>query len=311
MPGPVHTYAINFGPKYPNELTFSSLVAEHCGTCHHILTVTGKEIRDTLMDTMRAVDDPIGDPLTVPNLLLGRQAAKDTDVILNGEGGDPCFGGPKNQSLLLHEFYTPDDSREAAYLRSYQKCYDDLPQLLSPEVQSVLSQAEPQEELLTPFMTNTTMLHYINKLMQINVRLKGADQILTKVSNLTQANGLLGRSPLFDRRIVDASFTIPPDYKLAGVIEKAVLKRAVADLLPEAVLTRPKSGMLVPVQGWFRQELRRFASDLLLDRRARIRPYINREIIKQWFAYRGNLWPRHGVKLWLLLTLEVWLRAQE
>ena len=69
--------------------------------------------------------------------------------------------------------------------------------------------------------------------------------------------------------------------------------------------------MLVPVQEWFRQELRRFASDLLLDRRARIRPYINREIIKQWFAYRGNLWPRHGVKLWLLLTLEVWLRAQE
>ena len=155
------------------------------------------------------------------------------------------------------------------------------------------------------------MLHYINKLMHINVRLKGADQILTKVSNLTQANGLLGRSPLFDRRIVDASFAIPPEYKLAGVVEKAVLKRAVADLLPEAVLTRPKSGMLVPVQGWFRQELRRFASDLLLDRRARIRPYINREIIKQWFAYRGNLWPRHGVKLWLLLTLEVWLRAQE
>lgn len=263
------------------------------------------------MDTMRALDDPIGDPLTVPNLLLGRQAAKDTDVILNGEGGDPCFGGPKSQSMLLHEFYPRDDSREAAYLRSYQKCYDDLPHLLSREALSALSQEEPQEELLTPFMTNPAMLHYINKLMHINVRLKGADHILTKVSNLTRANGVLGRSPLFDRNIVDASFSIPPEYKLAGVIEKAVLKRAVDDLLPETILTRPKSGMLVPVQGWFRQELRRFASDLLLDRRARIRPYINREVIKQWFAYRGNLWPRHGVKLWLLLTLEVWLRAQE
>ena len=68
------------------------------------------------METMAALDDPIGDPLTVPNLLLGRAAAQDTDVILNGEGSDPCFGGPKNLPMLLHELYTPDESREVAYL---------------------------------------------------------------------------------------------------------------------------------------------------------------------------------------------------
>jgi asparagine synthase (glutamine-hydrolysing) len=145
----------------------------------------------------------------------------------------------------------------------------------------------------------------------MNVRLKGADQILTKVANLTSAVGLLGRSPLFDRRVVEASFSIPPALKLAGAEEKAVLKAAVADLLPEAILTRPKSGMLVPVQGWFRRELRRFARGVLLDRRARTRPYLNPELVREWLAYRGNVWPRHGVKLWLLLTLELWLRAQE
>ena len=310
-PGKVHTYAINFGAKYPNELAFSSLVAEHCGTCHHVLTLTGKEVGGMLPETMTALDDPIGDPLTVPNLMLGRRAAQDTGVILNGEGGDPCFGGPKNHSMFLHDLYPREESRESAYLRSYQKCYDDLPALLSPEVQSVLAKGEPQEALLTPFLSNPGMSNYLNKLMHINVRLKGADHILTKVSNLTQANGLLGRSPLFDRRIVDASFGIPPEYKLAGVTEKAVLKRAVSDLLPQSIVNRPKSGMLVPVQAWFRGELRKFASGLLMDRRARIRPYINQEVVRRWLDYRGNLWPRHGIKLWLLLTLEVWLRAQE
>ena len=309
--GPVHTYSINFGSKYPNELAFSSLVAEHCNTRHHILTVSGKQIRETLMETMAALDDPIGDPLTVPNLLLGRAAAQDTDVIFNGEGSDPCFGGPKNLPMLLHELYTPDESREVAYLRSYQKCYDDLPRLLTSEVRAALRKAEPQETVLTPFLTNPKMPHFLNHLMHINVRLKGSDQILTKVNNLTTANGLLGRSPLFDRRIVDASFTIPPAYKLAGAEEKAVLKHAVADLLPEVILTRPKSGMLVPVQGWFKRDLRRFARKLLLSRRARTRPYFNCEVVREWLNYRGSLWPRHGVKLWLLLTLEVWLRAQE
>lgn len=147
--------------------------------------------------------------------------------------------------------------------------------------------------------------------MHINIRLKGSDQILTKVNNLTTVHGLLGRSPLFDRRIVDASFTIPPAYKLASTAEKAVLKRGVANLLPEVILTRPKSGMLVPLPDWFKRDLWRFARRLLLSRRARTRPYLNREVVREWLNYRGNLWPRHGVKLWLLLSLEVWLRAQE
>jgi asparagine synthase (glutamine-hydrolysing) len=310
-PGPVHTFAIHFGPEYPHELAFSGLVARRCGTRHHVLELPGRLIRDTLLETMAALDDPIGDPLTTPNLLLGRAAAQETGVILNGEGGDPCFGGPKNLPMLLHELYGQGDSREAAYLRSYQKCYDDLPRLLTPQAQAALAGAPPQESLLTPFFEKGAMTHYLNRLTHVNTRLKGADHILTKVNNLTTANGLLGRSPLFDRRIVEASFATPPEHKLAGAVEKAVLKRAVADLLPPAILHRPKSGMLVPVQGWFRRDLRRFARGLLLGRRARTRPYVSREVVREWLDYRGSLWPRHGVKLWLLLTLEAWLQVND
>jgi asparagine synthase (glutamine-hydrolysing) len=312
--GPVHTFAIHFGPQYPNELEFSSLVAEHCGTQHHILELPTPLLRDTLPETLRLIDDPIGDPLTTPNHLLGRAAKQETDTILNGEGGDPCFGGPKNQAMLLHALYGEAgqaDNLAAAYFRSYQKCYDDLPHLLTPDVHRALQSAPSLESLLDPFFANPEMPDYLNQLMHINVRLKGADHILTKVSNLTQANGLLGHSPLFDRRIVEESFTIPPAFKVEGANEKAVLKRAVADLLPETILTRPKSGMLVPVQAWFQRDLKDYARGLLLDRRARTRPYLDRKLIEEWLNYRGSVWPRYGVKLWLLLTLEIWLRVQE
>ena len=309
--GPTHTYAINFGSKYPNELPFSQMIAEHCGAHHHVLTVTEKQIREAFWETTAELDDPIGDPLTVPNFLLGRMASQDTQVILNGEGGDPCFGGPKNLPMLLNELYGSEGGQSAAYLRSYQKCFDDLSRLLTGDVQKSLEQSPPQEEILAPFLTNQRMPQYLNRLMHINVRLKGADHILTKVSNLTSANGLIGRSPLFDRRIVEASFQIPPVHKLAGTTEKAVLKKAVADLLPEPILSRPKSGMLVPVQAWFKHGLRKFARQTLLDRKARIRCYINQSVVKEWLGYRGNLWPRHGVKIWLVLALEVWLRNHE
>ncbi|MCS6777968.1 MAG: asparagine synthase C-terminal domain-containing protein [Chthonomonadaceae bacterium] len=310
-PGAVHTFAIHFGPEYPNELEFSALVARHCGTEHHVLELRAEVVREHLPETLALLDDPIGDPLTTPNLLLGRAAFQETSVVLNGEGGDPCFGGPKNQPMLLHALYGATQSEEDAYFRSYQKCYDDLPELLTPEVQRALRDAPPQSALLEPFFSNPRMPAYLNRLMHINVRLKGADHILTKVNNLTRACGLVGHSPLFDPRIVEASFAVPPAFKLSGATEKVVLKAAVADLLPQAILARPKSGMLVPVQGWFRRELNSYARALLLDRRARTRPYLNSDTVRQWLEYRGDVWSRYGVKLWLLLTLEVWLRVQE
>lgn len=314
-PGPVHTFAIHFGQHLPHELEFSDLVARHCRTRHHIVELPGKQIRDTLAETLAALDDPIGDPLTVPNLLLGRAAARETDTILNGEGGDPCFGGPKNIPMLLHALYGQTTETQAsptsAYLRSFQKCYDDLPRLLTPDVQTALRGLPSPESLITPFLDDATMPHYLNRLMLLNTQLKGADQILTKVNNLSSAVGVLGRSPLFDPRVVAVSFAIPPEYKLAGSNEKAVLKSAVRDLLPPIILSRPKSGMLVPVHHWFQRDLKSYARRLLLGRDARTRPFFSQAVVKEWLAYQGGLWPRYGVKLWLLLTLEVWLRTQE
>jgi asparagine synthase (glutamine-hydrolysing) len=304
---PVHTYSIHFGSDCPNELEFSSLVAEHCQTQHHILEITPSQMWEQLPETMAYLDDPIGDPLTVPNLLIGRLAREAVRVVLNGEGGDPCFGGPKNQPMLLNNLYgsvtNQPDSLEA-YLISFQKCALDLPQLLKPEIWTAV-QKEPSV-FEADLNSNAT---YLNRLMGLNIKFKGADHILTKVNNLTQAVGLEGRSPLFDQRVVATSMEIPPEYKVSGVQEKAVLKQAVSDLLPESILYRPKSGMMVPVQLGFRKFWQRQARALLLSRQAAIAPYLNQSLIRNWLDYRGDTWNRYGVKLWLLVSLEIWLQV--
>jgi asparagine synthase (glutamine-hydrolysing) len=311
---PVRTYSVSFGPEYPSELPFSSMVARHCHTTHHIVEISGEQVARHLPETVSHIDDPIGDPLTVPNFLLDGAASADVDVVLNGEGGDPCFGGPKNLPMLLHAVYgdgaQPSLARERSYLRSYQKCYDDLAQLLTPAVQERLATMPPQEELLSPFLDDRSgMQSYLNKLMLINVRLKGPHHILCKVDRMTAAHGIEGRSPLFDRRIVELSFQVPPRWKLSGSNEKFVLKRAVNDILPAEIIARPKSGMLVPVQCWFRGPLRGPARQALLGRRARRRGILNQALLRDWLDYRGSLLPRYGVKLWLVLTLELWFRT--
>lgn len=149
----------------------------------------------------------------------------------------------------------------------------------------------------------------LNQLLHCNLRTKGAYHILPKVERITSAQGLSGRAPLFDHRVVDAAFAIPPRLKLAGTTEKWVLKRAVADLLPATIVERPKSGMRVPVQQWLSGPLRELAGDVLLGPTSRERGLLRLDTIRTWMRGEGAVQPRQGGKLWLVLTLELWLRS--
>lgn len=309
----VHSYSIGFGGDAPDELAYSGLVAAHCHTEHRVLTVPGETVASRLAETVSLLDCPVGDPLTVPNLMLAEAVAADgIRVVLNGEGGDPVFGGPKNLPMLIFELSRDDpdpEARAAAYLDSYRKCYDDLPVLLSPAVLAELADAPPLTGLVAPYLRQGPMTSLLNQLLHANLRTKGAHHILTKVERLTAASGLEGRAPLFDRAVIDHAFRVPPRFKLAGTTEKWILKQAVRDLLPATIVDRPKSGMRVPVQQWLSGPLRELGHDLLLGESARARGLFREDTIRSWLRGGGALLPRQGGKLWLVLSLELWLRS--
>jgi asparagine synthase (glutamine-hydrolysing) len=137
---------------------------------------------------------------------------------------------------------------------------------------------------------------------------KGGHHILTKVDQLSRAGGVLARSPLFDRAIVEAASRMPADLKLNGAVEKYILKRAVDDLLPRAILDRRKSGMRVPVEAWLEGRFDRFARERILDGLA---PWglFSPAYLEALLRPREAPIPRRGVKIWLLLSLEAWLRT--
>ncbi len=311
----VLTWSVSFGPEYRNELPFSSLVAEHCRTRHHIVELSPEVILRHLDETIALHSDPIGDPLTVPNALLFREAGAHVDVVLNGEGGDPCFGGPKNLPMLLAELYgdmaIQDEeplARERSYLRAHQKCFDDFNQALSPKLRQALA-AQPLEASLAPLFADPRWKTFVGRLMALNLSLKGAHHILHKVDEVSAPFGVLPRAPLFDRRVVEVAFELPPQLKLKGSVEKYLLKRAVEDLLPREIVHRPKSGMLVPVEGWFQGPLLPEARSRLLDGLTRWELFDRAWLERLLSGKLGGLRPRHGVKIWLLITLEAWLRT--
>ncbi len=311
----LQTFALSFGPEYKNELPFSSLVAAHCGTQHRIVELSPQVVLAHLDQAIALLSDPNGDPLTVPNALCFREAGQHVESVLNGEGGDPCFGGPKNVPMLLAELLGDGGervggearARAGSYLRAHQKCYDELRDLLRPEVYAACGRDALEAEVAAQW-ADPRWPSFVGKLMALNVQWKGAHHILPKVDELSAPFGVVPRSPLFDRRIVEIAFEIPATLKLRGSVEKYLLKQAVADLLPAAICDRPKSGMLVPVEGWFSGPLLPYARERLLDG---LRPFglLKPQYLEQLLdGTLPGLRPRRGVKIWLLLTLEAWLR---
>ncbi len=307
----VRTYSISFGDENPNETAYAGLVATHCETKHKVLSFSGKEIARYLAETVALLDCPVGDPLTVPNFLLAKAASEDgLHHVFNGEGGDPCFGGPKNLPMLIFALQQEKQQNlSTIYLHSYRKCFDDLPFILSKNVENQLENSLNLERFVEPFLENKQMNSYLNRLLYTNIRTKLAHHILPKVERLTSFWNIIGHSPLADKSIVDASFKIPPELKLHGTIEKWILKEAVRDLLPTTIIDRPKSGMRVPVQNWLTGALKDLSNDLLFGKKARERGLFQEKTIKTWLKGEGLIYARQGGKLWLLLTLELWLQA--
>lgn len=310
---PLFTYSLHFGPKYNHELEFANAVAEHLKTEHRQILIKPKYFLQKLRKIVWQLDDPIGDPITIPNYELAQVAKQEVDWIFNGEGGDPCFGGPKNYGMLISHWYGQNRQsqyfREEAYLQSFKRAYEEIDYLLLPDIRRQIDRETHLYKVLTPYFEAEQPKHFLNKLMAMNIRLKGAHLILPKVERMLGANGLVSMSPLFDDRLVDFSFQIPPKLKVSFGDEKRVLKMAYADKIPSQVITRPKSGMRVPVHFWFQKEMRRYVRHIFSEKEVKRAGIFNPIRIKELLHYnvqQNN--KRCGLKLWMLMSFEIWRR---
>jgi asparagine synthase (glutamine-hydrolysing) len=312
----VTAYSASFGHGQPNEIMYARMVADHCKVPHHVLDIEPDGFLDILPRVIYNLDDPLCDCITVPNYILAREAGREHSVIFNGEGGDPLFGGPKNKFMILGEWYRSfgEYDRARAYLSSYHKFYDYLDVLCTPDFLAKTGGSAALEASVRPYLEEGDVTHFLNRLMRVNIKLKGGQNILVKVDKMLSANGVDARSPLFDRALAEFSFAIPPGYKRKGDVEKYAFKKAIEDTLPRPVVYRKKAGMGVPLNHWFRAtKLKDYAFDLLTSKRATDRGYFNQPFILDLLEGKG---PAHyvgqdrtGELLWMILAIELWHRV--
>jgi asparagine synthase (glutamine-hydrolysing) len=134
--------------------------------------------------------------------------------------------------------------------------------------------------------------------------------LLVKVDIASMAHSLECRAPFLDHRVVELALAMPIRRKLRlrGGRSKVVLKQAFADLLPPMIRRRPKMGFGVPVDRWFRGELKDELKAVLLDPVAANRNLFRPEAVAAMIGEHVDGRRDHAYKLWGLLMLELWFR---
>ncbi|MFN9971613.1 MAG: asparagine synthase-related protein [Phycisphaerae bacterium] len=120
--------------------------------------------------------------------------------------------------------------------------------------------------------------------------------------------GLEARSPMLYHRVVELAARMPIQVKQNLKRGKQVLVDTFSDLIPPEIQTRKKMGFGVPIDHWFRKELKTLLKDVLLSDRCLSRGLLNPQAVRELVGQHTSGRVNQAYRLWNLLCLELWKR---
>ncbi len=327
---PVSTYSIGFAEARYSELPHAKLVAGQLGCEHHPVLFSTRELIDGLVDATRFRDAPVSEPADLPILLLSRMAVTTLKVVLTGEGSDEILAGyPKHaydryaslyQSLVpggVHDMLVEPLLRALPYgFRRIKTAAASLGERDFTERMirwfGALS-AKEQAELSTVARPRYAIPHddpangALRRILAFDQTVWLPDNLLERGDRMTMGASLESRMPFLDHDLAAFASTLPDSWRLRGLTGKWILRRVAEKILPRSIIERPKSGFRMPVNEWFRNEMRPFLTDMLgpgAATRPFYRPGRLDAVLDEHLSGKQN----HEKLVWQMLVLELFQR---
>jgi asparagine synthase (glutamine-hydrolysing) len=234
-----------------------------------------------------ALDDPTTDAAALPTWLLGKGAreALGLKVVLCGEGGDEMFGGYGRYRRLLWPWrwvQRPARSRGV---------FDGLPGFRLGPWRAGLDAAEGEVAArrgLTP----------LQRAQLVDCREWLPNDLLIKLDRCLMGHGVEGRTPLVDPVVAAYALALPDRERVGMRRGKLILRRWLAERLPEARPFARKKGFKPPMGRWI--GAKRDALLPLLARNPALTPWASAEGIAAALTHDD------GQTGWSLLFYALW-----
>ncbi len=337
---PVTTCSIGFREEKFNEEQYARQVSEQFSTDHHeeVVEPNALEIVDKLAWHF---DEPFADSSAIPTYYVSKIARSRVTVALGGDGGDENFAGYRRYKLDHYEnrlrshvpaavrrsvfgplgrwypalAWAPRVFRAKATFQSLSRTPlegyfntisyfrpDDKERLFTPEYRRRLGNYDSLE-VLRHYYDRADTDDLLSKIQYVDVKTYLTDDILTKVDRASMAVSLEVRAPMLDHKFMECVASIPSSLKLHSGTGKYILKKALEPELPHNILYRAKQGFAIPLDTWFRRELKDMAYDIIVATKDDILD--QRFLMKIWDQHQRNSYDRSAL-LWATLMFRKW-----
>jgi asparagine synthase (glutamine-hydrolysing) len=345
---PVETFSVGYAEQPYSELQHARRVAKHLDSIHHEVLVNSGEFFNLLPKLIWHEDEPIAWPSSVALYFVAQLAREHVAVVLTGEGSDETLAGYSRYAFTLKNVaydrvyrglapevvrrgirHSISDSRliNAAVRRKLAHTFlardgacwtsfyfDNFFSAFSQEDQAGLLTDELASELGECNAYRNVTHHWNHSSGDLLRHLLYTDiktylvELLMKQDNISMAASVESRVPFLDHSLVEFALSIPQKLQLSRLTGKRILKNAVADLLPQSIINRPKLGFPTPWSGWLAVRLDDL-QNLLLEPRSVDRGFLNRATVERLFQEHRARYRDHSDRIWRLLNLELWFRV--
>jgi asparagine synthase (glutamine-hydrolysing) len=340
---PVETFSVAFEDRRFSELEYARAVARAIGANAHEIVIDDNDFFAALPRLVWHEDEPVAHPSSVPLHFVSRLARQHVKVVLTGEGSDELLAGYGKYPRAVINWHagTVYESVVPATLRTTiaESIVPRLPGragrharrsfLAMPRNAAAMfldnfagMPVRQQRELLAagaghgdPYVASLAYFEQVNGTSGILGRLLHTDiktylvELLMKQDQMSMSASIESRVPFLDHVLVEFAARLPDRFKLRGFTTKRILRKAIAGLLPDEILSRKKMGFPVPFAHWARGRWQPVVRDLLLDRRSRERGLINAAAVERLLDAHRDGTVNGGDAIWALVNFELWFRT--
>jgi asparagine synthase (glutamine-hydrolysing) len=119
--------------------------------------------------------------------------------------------------------------------------------LFSPELKAELASSRPEDELQAQLPAQFATWSGLARDQYIEVKTLLEGYLLSSQGDrVALAHSVEGRVPYLDHRVIEFANSLSPRYKLRGLREKVLLKKALAGLVPQSIVKRVKQPYRAP-----------------------------------------------------------------
>jgi asparagine synthase (glutamine-hydrolysing) len=335
----VKTFSIGYPVAGPGEedhceLKYARLAANAFGADHYEYRLTAKDFEGFIPDLVWHLDEPLADPSSIPLHFVSKLASEHVKVVLSGEGADECLAGYGIYSKMLAldriNRNVPGLGRLARSLariapgerlRRYlsmsgqplEQTYRGVCRGFGAEtVRQLIGEDRMHRsdrqvgEVFGGYFEAVRKASPLNRMLYVDAKIWLPDDLLLKADKMTMANGLELRVPFLDHKLVEFTAALPDDNKLNADGGKSLLRKAMRNVLPKAILERPKKGFPVPIASWLRGPLRQFTRDHLLSGGSACNSYMDYGAITRIVEEHETGRVDRSQEIWTLLVFQFW-----